>query len=416
MNILFLCNTFPGQYRHVAPFVAEQDGVRVMVATQQTNPRESGFREVRYAPYREVSPGIQPMLAPAEQAVLQGHAAYGQLYRICLEGYRPDLICAQGGAGPAHFMKDLWPGAKLLVMHDWFYRGRGGHADFLGPITDDQAGRLRMRNVPTLIDLAAQDWGTVATCFQLKQFPSPLQTGLSVIHEGIDTAYFCPGHEAIRFKDRLFLADQEIITYANPGMEPYRGFPQFMASVARLQRRRPQLQVIIAGEDKVAYGEPRRDGMTWREEALATLELDRSRLHFTGPVAADGLRALFRISRAHVYLTVPFVLSWSLMEAMATGTPIVASRTGPVEELIRHEREGLLVDFFDVEAQVAAIERVLDDAALRQRLGKAARLRMVEEYDQGLMARRHWELMLAVVRGELDARNEVMTLSELAFE
>lgn len=429
MNILFLHNAFPGPYRHIAPFVARQDGARVMVATLSSNPQEIDFDHLRYTPYRDASPKVHHMLAPAENAVLLAHATYDRLHHIRLEGYRPDLICAHGGSGPAHFMKDLWPSSRLLVWHDWFCRGLGSHADFLGPITEDQQGRLRMRNAPTLIDLAAQDWGTVPTCFQLSQFPHHLQGGLSVLHEGIDTGFFCPAEERIGFRDRLFTAEQEIITFAQSGLDPFGGFPQFMAAVARLQKKRPGLLAIIAGTDVVGQaldpdlgqndasrGAPRREGLSWREEALATLDLDLSRLFFVGPVPPEGLRALFRITRAHIHLAAPFALSPLLMEAMATGAPVVGSRTGPVEEMIGHEREGLLIDFFDVEAQVEAIARLLDDRDLRRRLGDAARARMVAEYDQALLAHRHWDLMQAVASGELSASNEVLTLSDLSFD
>jgi glycosyltransferase involved in cell wall biosynthesis len=176
------------------------------------------------------------------------------------------------------------------------------------------------------------------------------------------------------------------------------------------------MQVIIAGNDLVAYGEPRTDGQTWREEMLETLDLDLDRIHFTGLIPLDALRGLFRLSRAHVYLTVPFVLSWSMMEAMATGTPIVASRTEPVEEMIRHEHEGLLFDFFDVAEQAGAIERMLDDPALRRRTGQAARARMVAEYDKPALVQQQWELMQSVASGDLNASNEVLTLSELSHD
>jgi hypothetical protein len=233
MNILFVHNGFPGQYRHIAPFLQERDDVRVMVATLESNPQAIALDHLRYAPHRDLPPSVHRMLIPAEKALLNGQSAYEKLYQIRMQGYRPDLICAHAGSGPAHFLKDLWPDAKLLMLHEWFFRGRGSHVDFLGPVTEDMAARVRMRNLPILTDLAAQDWGIVPTCFQLSQFPQHLRGGLSVMHEGIDTEFFCPGPARIQFEGKTFTRDDEIVTYATRGMEPYRGFPQFLQAVAQ---------------------------------------------------------------------------------------------------------------------------------------------------------------------------------------
>jgi glycosyltransferase involved in cell wall biosynthesis len=186
-------------------------------------------------------------------------------------------------------------------------------------------------------------------------------------------------------------------------MEPYRGFPQFMAAVSKLQRRRPDLQVLIAGTDRTAYGKRRSDGKTHREHALETLDLDLSRIHFLGLVPFGTLRAMFRITRAHVYLTVPFVLSWSMLEAMAAGALVVGSDTAPVQELITDAEVGVLTDFFDADRIAEDVEAVLKGEVDAQRLTTAARRTIVERYALPVILPRQWAMMTAVAKGEQPA-------------
>ncbi|MBJ3774121.1 glycosyltransferase [Acuticoccus mangrovi] len=400
MKILFLHNNFPGQYRRIAAHLRSMPEVEMRAGTLASNKQDYGVRRVDYALHREVTKDIHPTLVATERAVLTAQAAFKALYALKSEGWAPDLVCSHSGWGPSLFVKELWPQAKLLALFEWYYRARGSDADFLEPINHDSAVRAHMKNIPILLDLAEMDWGTSPTRWQFSQFPEHLRHNMSVLHEGVDCDFFSPGEASVEADGRTFTAADEVITYVARGMEPYRGFPQFMAAVAELQQRRPDLHVLIAGQDRTAYGKRRGDGKTHREHALASLDLDESRIHFLGLVPLTTLRAMFRITRAHVYLTVPFVLSWSMLEAMATGALIVGSRTAPVEELITDGENGVLTDFFDVREIVDRLEEVLrgalDDASLRQ----AARGTIVDQYALDRILPRQWELMQRVARGE----------------
>ncbi|NET49193.1 MAG: glycosyltransferase, partial [Merismopedia sp. SIO2A8] len=219
---------------------------------------------------------------------------------------------------------------------------------------------------------------------QHQQFPPEFHSKISVSHDGIDTEYFQPNPEATLVIPSINLDlshVKEIVTYATRGMEPYRGFPQFMEAAALLQKRRPQCHIVVVGQDRVAYGPQRRDGKTYREVMLETLDFDQSRLHFTGSLPYRAYRQVLQASSAHVYLTYPFVLSWSAMEAMATGCAIVGSKTPPVEEVMTDGVDALLVDFFSVEEIVARVEEILDHSALRQDLGHNARQTILSRYN-----------------------------------
>lgn len=399
MRILFLHNNFPGQYRRIAGFLRARADVEMLAGTLASNAQDFGIRRIDYTPHREVTKGIHPTLVTAERAVLTAQAAFKALYPLAREGWRPDLVCAHSGWGPSLLVKELWPATRMLVLYEWFYRARGSDADFLEPISHDAAARAHFKNVPILLDLATMDWGSSPTRWQLSQFPPHLTHNMHALHDGIDCDFFCPGEDHVVVGDRTFTARDEVITYVARGMEPYRGFPQFMEAVAKLQARRPHLHVLIAGQDRSAYGRTRTDGTTHAEHALATLDLDRSRIHFLGLVPLRTLRAMFRVTRAHVYLTVPFVLSWSLLEAMAAGALIVGSRTPPVEEVVRNNVNGLLVEFFDVDDLVDTIDRALRDDVDRTSLTQAARSTIVKAYGLPVILPRQWALMQAVAEG-----------------
>lgn len=400
MKILFLHNNFPGQYRRIATHLQSVKGVEMLAGTLATNKQDIGIRRVTYRPHREPTKGIHPTLVATERAVLTAQAAFQALYPLKEQGWTPDLVCAHSGWGPSLLVKEMWPSTRLLVLYEWFYHARGSDADFLAPVNHDAAARTHLKNVPILLDLATMDWGTSPTRFQWSQFPEHLRSNISVLHEGVDCTFFAPGEDEVVADGRTFTAADEVITYVARGMEPYRGFPVFMEAVAQLQQRRPNLHVLIAGQDRVAYGRTREDGKTYREHALETLDLDVSRIHFMGLVPLATLRAMFRITKAHVYLTVPFVLSWSMLEAMASGALVVGSRTAPVEELIRDGENGLLTDFFDAAALADTLERVVRGDVDGARLGQDARRTIKSAYDLPLILPRQWGLMRRVARGE----------------
>lgn len=398
MKILFLHNNFPGQYRRIAGFLRDLEGVELVAGTLTSNKQEFGLRRIDYAPHREVTEKIHPTLVATERAVLTAQATFQALYALRKDGWTPDLVCSHSGWGPSLLVRELWPDTRLLTLFEWYYRPRGSDADFLEPISHDAAARAHFKNLPILADIAEMDWGTSPTRWQWSQFPPHLRTNISVLHEGVDCEFFSPGEASVTVGDKVLTAADEVITYVARGMEPYRGFPQFMAAVAKLQQRRPELQVLIAGTDRTAYGKRREDGKTHREHALEMLDLDMSRVHFLGLVPLQTLQAMFRITRAHVYLTVPFVLSWSMLEAMATGAQVVGSDTPPVRELIQPGSNGLLTDFFDADRIADDLETVLRGDVDTARLKRMARATIVSDYALQSIIPRQWALMRAVAR------------------
>lgn len=407
MNILFLHQNFPAQFRHLATALSKNPQNRIVFGTNRREGSMTGVQKVFYEPSRKPHPDVHYYVRPLESAVLEGQAVYRMAYQLKTKrNFYPDIIYAHSGWGPGLFMKDLFPEAQYLCFFEWFYHARGSDADFdpASPINEEVVAKLRIRNAPILIDLYTCDRGLSPTQWQRQQFPAEYRDKLFVCHDGIDTDFFKPKADdepliiepanPIACPSPLNLsAFDEVITYVARGMEPYRGFPQFMKAIAQLQKHRPHCQTVIVGEDRVAYGRNLPDGKTYRQLMLETLDLDLSRIHFTGYLAYEQYLKVLQVSSVHVYLTYPFVLSWSMLEALATGCLVLGSSTAPVEEVIRDGVNGLLVDFFDIEAIVGRITEVLDHPDRVENIRDRARQTILDKYDLARLLPQHLQWM-----------------------
>ena len=384
MRFLFVHQNFPGQYRHLALDLAAR-GHEVAAIGDKANLRRQrtlvpGIRLLGYeAPAQRASDGLS-------LAIGRGHAVAGAAAVLRGEGFAPDVMFAHPGWGEASFLKDVFPQAKLVLYCEFFYRARGADVGFDPefPVPRDAVLRLRVRNAPFLMALDAADHGVAPTRWQHAQFPARYGGQISVIHDGIDTRLVTPD-PAARFAvpGVALTAQDEVVTYVARNLEPYRGFHSFMRAVPEIQRRRPQAKIVIVGGDAVSYSPRLPAGQTYRERLVKEMggAIDYARVFMPGQIPYAQYLALLRISSAHVYLTYPFVLSWSLLEAMSAGAPVIGSRTAPVEEVLVQGENGLLADFFSPHDIAAQVERLLADRPAARRLGEQARRTVVEGFD-----------------------------------
>jgi glycosyltransferase involved in cell wall biosynthesis len=385
MNILFLHQNMPGQFRHLAPALARDSGNQVVFLTRRGDVELPGVRRVTYAAPRAARADVHPYLRTTEEAVLLGQ----QVVRACLElgreGFRPDVVVAHPGWGESLFIKDVCPRARVLCYCEYYYHSHGADIGFdPGAPTDiDTVCRARMRNAHLLLSLQAADRGWSPTEWQRHRHPPELLPRIAVVHDGIDTRVMRPDAEAaFALPDgRLLTAADEVVTYTARNLEPYRGFPSFMRALPNLLRRRPEAQVVVVGGDATSYGPPPAQGRTWRETMLEEIgPVDVTRVHLLPRVPYGDYRSLLQISRLHVYLTVPFVLSWSCLEAMACGAVVLGSRTAPVEEVIEDGRNGFLTDFFDHAQLAADAAELLEKHDALRGVREAARATVLARY------------------------------------
>ena len=393
MNILFIHQNFPGQYKHLAPLLASQ-GHDCKSLTLRVKERTvwQGVEMLPYSIPTRDQANVHPWVLDIDTKVTRGHACFTAARALRDTGYTPDLILAHPGWGEPMFLRDVWPNARIGLYCELYHQTGYPHLNFDPEFergdAEAQALRIRLKNLNNHIHFDIADAGISPTLYQANTFPDAFREKITVCHDGIDTALSRPnpGAQLSLKRAGLLTRDDEIITFVNRNLEPYRGYHVFMRALPALLRERPKTRVLIVGGDDVSYGAKPEGGKTWKQifidEVRASIPDDHwERVHFLGRIPHDQFTRLLQLSRLHVYLTYPFVLSWSLMEAMSCGAAIVASDTEPVREVIREGETGRLVDFFDQNALVSRVCELLEDDDQRAALGQAARAEMVNVFD-----------------------------------
>ena len=284
------------------------------------------------------------------------------------------------GWGEMANLVDVYPGVPLLGYQEFYYRTEGTDVnfdpEFPVPVTDYP--RIRAKNAVNHITLNLGQHGQTPTEWQLSTYPDWARPQITLLREGVRLDVCKPnpktprsplkiGGMTIRPKDKL-------VTYVARDLEPYRGFHVMMRALPDLLRGRKDLRVVMVGADGVSYGSASKEG-AWRQVMLNEVgdRIDMSRVAFPGRLDYQDYIALLQRSDAHVYLTYPFVASWSLREALAAGCAVVGSDTQPVREFITHGVNGLLVPFFDPPGLARTVLDLLENPALSRRLRENAR-------------------------------------------
>ena len=368
-------------------------GHNVTVLTQRNVSSEEwhGVKIIRYRVTRRSTPEIHPWAVDFETKIIRGEACFRAALELKAHGFTPDIILAHPGWGESLFLKEVWPQTKLGIYCEFFYHTHGADVGFdpeFPVIESVDYCKVVLKNLNNLAHFRLADAGLSPTQWQASTFPEPFRSKITVIHDGIDTTALVPDPKAwVKLNDNLTLTcKNEIVTFVNRNLEPYRGIHVFMRALPELLHKRPQAHVVIVGGDEVSYGTSPADGLTWRECYIKEIqsrvcEDERRRIHFVGRIPYRLFVSLLQVSTVHVYLTYPFVLSWSLLEAMSVGCAIVASDTEPVQEVIHHNETGRLVNFFDSNDLVKNMVDLLERPELRQRLGHNARRFVKSHYD-----------------------------------
>jgi glycosyltransferase involved in cell wall biosynthesis len=392
MKILFVHQNFPGQFKFLAPALAQQ-GHTVVAMTMQKNSgaQWQGVKLVHYATSRGTTPNVHPWVADFETKTIRGEACFKAALQMKQAGFEPDVIIAHHGWGESLFIKDVWPQAKLAVYCEFFYHPEGADVGFDLEFPPKDVGdvcRLRLKNLNNLLHFEVADAGISPTHWQASTFPEPFRSKITVVHDGIDTVSLAPNpNVSLTLNGKLVLTRKdEVITFVNRNLEPYRGYHIFMRALPEILKRRPNARVLIVGADDVSYGARPENGQKWKDIFAKEVrplisDAEWSRVHFLGNVPYTAFIPLLQLSSVHVYLTYPFVLSWSLLEAMSVGCAIVASDTQPLHEAIKHDETGRLVNFFDVQKIANEVCALLDDPEERARLGANARAFAQANYD-----------------------------------
>lgn len=401
MNILILHQNFPGQFKHVALHLRGMAGVNLKAIAHNNCPGLSGIETLTYDLHRSVAKQTHHYVKPLENGVLYGQAVARVLLKLKSEKFYPHIVVAHPGWGEALFVKDVFPAAKLISFFEFFYHAKGADVGFdpTQSVSFDDIARVRTKNALNLLNLDACDIGISPTQWQKSLHPQSYHSKIRVIHEGVDGELLKPD-PSVKFKlpSGVMLGQvDEVVTYVARNLEPYRGFPTLMKAIALIAKQRPNCHFIIVGGDGVSYGAAPKNASCWREQLLKEVDIDTSRVHFLGRVPYDQYRKILQVSSVHFYLTYPFVLSWSMLEAMATGCLVMASATAPVQEVITGGVNGLLVDFFDHEEWAKRAIFVLAHLDDYRNIRTKARETVLRHYSQKAGLNRYLQLFEEVL-------------------
>ncbi|KHK03334.1 glycosyltransferase [Desulfovibrio sp. TomC] len=409
LTVLFVHHDFPAQYRGLLGHYLRQP--RVAVCAIRDAARANPIPGVIDAPYHgfgQAPADLNPLARHVEGQIRRGAAVMECAKKLRQSGVVPDLIYAHPGWGEALFLLDVFPDARLISYCEHYYDPRRADAVFDPefPVPQYQWPLVRLQNTAGLLALAACSRGVSPTAWQRQGYPAEWQGKIKVIHEGVDTDAVRPDPAArLRLPGTgLTLAPgDEVVTYVARDLEPYRGFHIFLRALPELLRQRPNCRVLIIGRDDVSYGLRLPGGQTYRERYETSPPVDPGRVHFLGPLPYPDYLAALAVSACHVYLTYPFVLSWSALEAMAAGCLLVGSDTEPVREVVAHGINGFLTDFFDHEALAAQVAEALANRHGLASMRALARETVLTRYDRNrICLPAHLQLAEQVLNGDFD--------------
>lgn len=402
MKFLVVHQNFPGQFRHLVQALYKR-GHEVIGTKMAQGPVVSSWNGVNvynYFPRRSSTPQIHPWLVDFETKIVRAEAWLLLARMLKKQGYEPDVVLAHPGWGETFFVRHVWPETRLYTYNEYYYRARSGDLNFDPEFSvpdEDDGCRMALKNINHDYHLGMADKQVSPTHWQKNSYPGEVREKIAVIHDGIDTILLKPDSNAtLKIADGVYLdRSTPVVTFVSRVLEPYRGYHTFARAMPALLRAHKDVRIAIVGGDGNGYGNAQSAGIAWAKTFWQTCakELrpdETNRVHFLGQIPYDAFTALLRLSRAHVYLTYPFVLSWSLLEAMSLGCPIIGSRTPPVEEVIRDQENGLLVDFFSPDLLAQAILRILSDRDLSEHLGAQARHTVQSQYDLQSVALPKW--------------------------
>ena len=383
MNLLFIHQNFPGQYRYLAPSIV-RGGHNVLAISSRMDVQMEGIKILNYDAPQQHASGTHRFLEKLEEAVIRGERVAELALRLKQSGFTPDAICVHPGWGESLYLRDVWADAPQLHYCEFYFNSFSGPSQFRTreDVGLDHLFGLRTRNSLLLLSLNDCDAGVTPTEWQHVQYPKVFQSKIAVTHDGINVNLCRPSAEAVLPlpSGRVLSRSDRVITYVSRNLEPARGFPEFIRSVALLQQHEPDTEIVVIGGDEVSYGPPLPAGQTWREKMLREVDINQERVHFLGKVPYQNYLSAIQVSSVHVYLTVPYVLSWSLLEAMSAGCIIVGSDTAPMREVIQDGFNGFLVDFFDWNSLALQVVEALRRRDELDNLRVAARETVRERY------------------------------------
>jgi glycosyltransferase involved in cell wall biosynthesis len=386
-GVLFVHNNFPAQFRDLAQTLLAR-GVPCAAIGQNHAAVLNGVRTARYTLGRSSTPGLYNLAIRAEADLIRARHAVNAARALKNEGFEPQVIVGHPGWGEMTFLGEVWPDAKKVAFAELYYRGSNSDVDFdpeFLPTDEEAIFKGKAKSAVMSMAYAEADVIVSPTWFQANTLPKAFHSNLRVFHEGVDIDAIRPAPpEPFAIDEtRVIQPGTPVITHVNNHMEPLRGLHVLARALPRLLAEVPNAQVLLVGDpDRKPYGGTAPGGRSWRDVCFDGVAYDPERVHFLGRLPHDRMLAALRLGVAHMYYTYPFVLSWSLSEAMASGCYVVGSDTEPVRDAIQDGVNGRLLSFFDHDALADALIHACRHPEASASMRVAARATAVEMFDR----------------------------------
>ena len=398
MHIMYVHQNFPAQFGHIAGHLVKNKGWKCTFVSETPAGVVDGIQKVQYKLFGGATKSNHFCSRTFENTVWHCDGVYKALK--ARPDIKPDLIVGHSGFGSTLFLRELYPDVPIINFFEYYYRAHDVNSDMdfrkdLGWATEEvKYLRSMCRNAMILLDMQTCDAAYVPTKFQKSRFPVEYLDKLQVMFDGVDRGIYHGYNESLRraAADRggvRRIAGLEIpyntrvVTYVSRGFESMRGFDIFMKSAKLIYQQYPDVVILVIGTDRIAYGGDEQylgGKKSFKEFVLGQDDYDLTKIQFIGRVSPVELGRVLASTDLHIYLTVPFVLSWSMMDAMSCGAVVLGSDTAPVKEMIRDGENGLLADFFNPAAFAEKAVKVLQDPAAFRHLGKAAEEMVMRDY------------------------------------
>ena len=392
-TIIFIHQNFPAQYKHLAPLLAQNKNYDVHSMSLADFTSE-GVDHHKYVLEAGNTKGIHPLAQEFEAKIIRANSLHKVAVEMKNDGIMADLIIAHPGWGESLFVKNVWPNAKVISYLEFFYYSNNADVDFDPEFKFDNqflANKLSARNAPIVLDLYQSDHVVTPTEFQASLAPETFRDKLTIIHEGIDTELLKRNDDIkIDINGNVLTNDNKIVLYIARNLEPYRGYHSFIRSIPGVLKNHPDAYILVVGGHDVSYGHKPPEGKNFSDIFFKEVKdnlnkkernIFEKQVLFLGWLDYEKLIKLMQICTTHVYLSYPFVLSWSLLESMSCESIIIGSNTKPVKEVIKHNKTGLLVDFFDYKEISNAISSVLSSPKGFEKIRKSARDLIIDKFD-----------------------------------
>ncbi len=383
MHVLFVHKNFPAQFGHIASYLIRDHGFRCSFVCELPPGNFEGIDRIQYKTKGGATRSTHYCSRTFENCTWHSHAVYEAMQ--ARPDVKPDLIVGHSGFGSTLWLADLYPDTPIINYFEYYYRSKGSDLDFRPdfPVKPLDILRSRTRNAMILLDLQTCSQAYAPTQYQKSLFPDEYQPKIEPIFDGVDTNIWTRRENVARTISGLEIPPgKKIVTYVSRGFESMRGFDVFMKVSKKICDARDDVVFLCVGSDRVCYGGDlnRIDDDSYRSHVLKQDNYDLDRFLFTGRVEPNELVNVFSLSDLHIYLTVPFVLSWSMMNALSCGCTVLGSATAPVREMIQHGENGLMADFFDIDGLSELALKVLDDPEGHRYMGEAGAKMIRESY------------------------------------